>query len=218
MGLIVAAAPAAALSIQEFNAFSDNARFGSLRLALSTEAYRNIRDGNIEAANCIARNFVGTTTNEAFGFNYLHENIAKGKETENVESYILGSIQAVCPSGGGKQGSAPMAVEGFNPSPVSGFFAKLVNDEERIDALRLALSTQALREENADNKQRAQCIMDKIVGKSELPKGFAELARQLGQARNSGTANVESYIIGAKLAYCGEEKSTKDKHESSGKD
>jgi hypothetical protein len=205
--VVVISASARALSIQEFNTFSRNASYGALRFALTTETYRNIRAGNIAVANCIERNFVPTGAHDAFAFACVEQNIkaSKAPETESVESYILGSLKYICGSENIDQGKTPDKVEDFEPSPVWGFFQVLVNDEEKIDVLRLALSTQALREINQGNAQRAQCIMNNLVGKSELPKGFSALARQLFQGRESSAA-VESYIIGAIISYCGEDK------------
>jgi hypothetical protein len=204
--------PARALSIQEYlNSFSDNVQYGSLRFAMTTEAYRNIRDGNIAKANCINRNFVPATDTRAFGFATLKENMraSKAKGVENVESYILSIVDTICGNANGDKRTE--VVETFTPSPVWGLFQVLENDEDRINVLRLALSTQALRNANAGQPDYAQCIMSNLVripsqDKESLPAGFVELTKQLAKSRSSRTANVESNIIGAIVFYCGEAK------------
>lgn len=124
-GLLAAIAntsPAQALSIQQFNAFPNDASYGALRFALTTEAYRNSRNGNISFANCIDQNLIPVPA-----LTRLKDNIkaSNASETENVESYILGSVRSVCAASDAEQIAAPASQETFKPTPVQVFLMHL---------------------------------------------------------------------------------------------
>jgi hypothetical protein len=223
VGLIAAfaaAVPAQALSIQSFyNTLSADARPEALALTLSTEAFRNMKAGHTAFANCMEEDVLIKADRDTPGAAYLVRSMrdSNNKDNETVEEKILASINRFCGSGAVGTVSATRPV--FQPMPVRTFFGRVPNTIDRVDALRLALSTQALRVMNAGDEPRGQCIMDNLVKTTTTPEdrtvysqGFKSLAQALAVAGNSVIESVEEKIMGAIVSQCGDEKPTKDKH------
>jgi hypothetical protein len=211
---IALAAPAQARSIQGFfNTVSVHAQPRALRMALTTETFRNQQAGNTSFVACMARELIPVGKEGGPRFDLMDAEISGSKEKakESVESYVLGAIESFCPSKGVGHTLPGEKPATFNPTAVETFFAELPVGADKFDVLSLALSTQALRVINSGDQTRGLCIMDNLVekkidGETHLPAGLTNLAKTLGQAmRNSPTDPAEGQIIEAIISTCGAE-------------
>jgi hypothetical protein len=217
LGAIVAAGPVQAYSVQSFfgnnETISENAQFGGLLLAFSTEAYRSQQAGNASRAACIAQMLIPKGKEGGPGFDLMmdHMRDSKNKAGESVESYVLGAMNSFCPEQGGGQILITSPPQQFEPTSVKTFFDRFKSGQDKFDALSLAISTQALRVMNAGDEARGKCILDNLSMKRNgkeviLPLGIQSLAKELNQLRESNTNNVEHHILSNIDGQCGKEK------------
>jgi hypothetical protein len=216
LGLLatIMAMPAQSVSIQDFfnpdKGFTSDVRQNAERLALTTEAYRNLKAGRVTQAACIDEELTSETNLGAPGLGGLQAHLLEARDrTESVEGYILKALDISCPANNKVaqvSASAPKAV--FQPTPVREFFAKFPQGLDKIRALNLAFSTQALRTARAGFSSRGQCITTKLVvsrtanddGFGTPPTEFQNAAKGLANAES-----VEKLIIDSIATNCGEE-------------
>jgi hypothetical protein len=214
-----AAVPAQALPIQSFfNDMTEDAQSEAVHLALTTEAYRKAKAGDTAFANCMEEDVISRDGRNVPGFAYLVRSLrdSKNKKTETVEEAVLATISRFC---------GPSPVETVSPSPLiflltpgKFFFANVPNTLDRIDVLRLALSTQALRVMNAGDEPRGQCIMNNLVKTTATPEGrtvYSQGLKGLAQAlavaakfhdtESVEERSVEGKVMGAIVSQCGQE-------------
>ncbi len=217
------AAPAQAVSIQDFfnadKGFSSDVRQGAERLALTTEAYRSLRTGQVDRAACIDEELIPKSATDASGFAGLQTDLLLARDkTQSVEGYILKAVDISCPASNAPNAlprsfespsaSAPKVV--FQPTRVRDFYAEFPQALDKVRVLSVAFSTQALRTARAGYPSRGQCIRDKLVASRTpnddsfiIPPEFQKAAGGLANAEN-----VEELVNDSITLNCGAEGST----------
>ncbi|MGB3540071.1 MAG: hypothetical protein WBA42_18105 [Mesorhizobium sp.] len=203
---ISAAAPANAVSVQNYNNYDRMTQSASVIISVKNEVYRNLLLGQTAQASCINDNFL-PRDNVTNGFDDILEDSAAAPNpaTQSMESFIVRDIKEKCGSNTAQNTGTSTLIPQF--TPLNEFF-KLVPDllsEARI--INMALGTQALRAKNAGNEAYSQCILNKLVLPKDAttpPDAFSELFSQL-VAHKTATAPLEQILAGAVMKNCGVE-------------
>lgn len=143
-GLVAMAlvAPAQASSIQVFfNTVSPHAQPNAVRMALTTETFRNDKAGNTPFVACMVKELIPVGKEGGPRFELLAAKIrdSRNKADESVESYVLGAIEFFCPSKDIGQVAPVSEPATFNPTAVGTFFAELPEGADKFDVLSLAV-------------------------------------------------------------------------------
>ncbi len=98
--MILSTTPVAALSLKEFQKFSEQERVHFVSAAVSMTAYIHAANGETAKAHCIAKWYFGTAGSEGKGPDQMATEISVAKQPDpekyHIEGIVLGLTEKVC--------------------------------------------------------------------------------------------------------------------------